>query len=164
MQIPYNDQILERTPIKLSNGAQNTVFMPEGAKATKVILYSVTGTNASSRTSYWKEVAGVNYTETTTSVLDLDAPRDNPNAVSFTLNNVKDKFTFTNTGEQQCVILYIEYFIADPSGIETPVDSTPLRIDYYRLNGTRVDTPDSGIYLMRVVTADGRIFTKKVVL
>ena len=41
MKIPYNGEILERTPIKGSNGAQNTVFMPEGAKATKVIFYSV---------------------------------------------------------------------------------------------------------------------------
>ena len=165
LKIPYKDEVLERTAIKLSNGAQNTVFMPAGARATKVIFYSVTGTNASGRTSWWKEVAGVNYTEDTApATLDLDATRDNPNAVPYTLNNVPDSFTFTNTGEQQCVILYIEYFIADPSGIDTPVDSTPLRIDYYRLNGTRVDTPDSGIYLMRVVTADGRIFTKKVVL
>ena len=111
LKIPYNGEILERTAIKCSNGAQNTIFMPEGAKATKLIIYSITGTNASNRTSYWKEVAGVSYNETTATILDLNAPRDNPNAVSFTLNNVKDQVTFTNTGEQQCVILYLEYHL-----------------------------------------------------
>jgi hypothetical protein len=163
MQIPYNDQILERTPIKLSNGAQNTVFMPEGAKATKVILYSVTGTNASSRTSYWKEVAGVNYTETTTTVLDLDAPRDNPNAVSFTLNNVKDKFTFTNTGEQQCVIIYVEYHFGGATGIvDYKSDVAPVRVSYYTLGGRRVTMPERGLYIMQMQMPDGSIRSQKV--
>ena len=164
MQIPYNDQILERTPIKCSNGAQNTVFMPDGAKATKVILYSVTGTNSSNRTSYWKEVAGVNYTESTTTVLDLDAPRDNPNAVSFTLNNVPDKFTFTNTGEQQCVIVYIEYHFGGADGIDTVASNeTPLRVEYYTLSGQRIAAPEKGICIMRTIMQDGRSISRKIV-
>jgi autotransporter-associated beta strand protein len=113
LKVEYKGEILERTAIKMSNGAQNTIFMPEGAKATKLRIYSVTGTNASNRTSYWKEVAGVSYTPETTTVLDLDAPRDNPNCVDFTLDNVPDRVTFTNTGEQQCVILYLEYHFGD---------------------------------------------------
>ena len=113
LNVEYNGEILQRTAIKLSNGAQNTIFMPEGAKATKLRIYSITGTNASNRTSYWKEVAGVSYTPETTTVLDLDASRDNPNCVDFTLDNVPDKVTFTNTGEQQCVILYIEYHFGE---------------------------------------------------
>ena len=109
LKIPYNGEILERTAIKCSNGAQNAIFLPEGAKATKLTIYSITGTNASNRTSYWKEVAGKTYTEETATLIDLDAPRDNPNAISFTLDNVENQVTFTNTGEQQCVILYLEY-------------------------------------------------------
>ena len=163
MSIPYKGETLLRTPIKLSNGAQNTVFMPEGAKATKVILYSVTGTNASSRTSYWKEVAGVEYTETTTTILDLDASRDNPNAVSFSLNSVADKFTFTNTGEQQCVIVYIEYhFGGDESGISTITEGSPVRIEYFMLSGKPVSTPTKGLYLQRVTMQNGKSVTRKV--
>ena len=113
LKIPYNGEILERTAIKCSNGAQNAIFMPEGAKATKLTIYSITGSNASNRVSYWKEVAGKTYTESTATILDLDAPRDNPNAVTFTLDNVRDSVTFTNTGEQQCVILYLEYHYGD---------------------------------------------------
>ena len=109
LKIPYKGETLERTAIKCSNGAQNTIFLPDGAKATKITLYSVTGTNSSSRTSYWKEVAGQAYTPETTTVLDLNADRSAPNAVSFTLPNVEKQLTFTNTGEQQCIIIYLEY-------------------------------------------------------
>ncbi|MCR5679154.1 MAG: autotransporter-associated beta strand repeat-containing protein [Prevotella sp.] len=163
LKIPYKGEILERTAIKLSNGAQNTVFMPQGAKATKVTLFSITGTNASNRTSYWKEVAGQQYTETTATLIDLDAPRDNPNAITFTLNNVPDELTFTNTGEQQCVIIYIEYHFDDASGIEATVTGTPLRTEYFTLSGERVATPTQGLYLMRITTANGKVSSRKVV-
>jgi hypothetical protein len=163
MKVPYKDEVLERTPIKGSNGAQNTVFMPAGAKATKVTLFSVTGTNSSNRTSYWKEVAGQEYTETTTTVLDLEATRDDPNAVSFTLQNVPDKFTFTNTGEQQCVIVYIEYHLGGTNGISSAgMGGTPIRIDYYNAAGERVATPRSGIYIVRMTMPDGRTESRKV--
>lgn len=166
LKIPYKGETLERTAIKCSNGAQNTVFMPEGAKATKVTIYSVTGTNSSSRTSYWKEVAGVSYTPETTTVLDLDASRDNPNAVTFTLNSVPDEFTFTNTGEQQCVILYIEYYIGEATGIRTVNDSAVgmTGVTYYTLEGKRISQPAKGLYIMRYTTADGKTIAKKIAI
>lgn len=163
LKIPYKDEVLDRTAIKLSNGAQNTVFMPEGAKATKVTFYSVTGTNASDRTSWWKEVAGVAYTEETApATIDLYATRDNPNAITYTLQNVPDKFTFTNTGEQQCVILYIEYHFGGSNGIESVNLSQPLRTEYYTLNGARVAAPGKGMYLVRMTMPDGKTETRKV--
>jgi hypothetical protein len=165
MKVPYKDEVLERTPIKGSNGAQNTVFMPAGAKATKVTLFSVTGTNSSNRTSYWKEVAGQEYTETTTTVLDLDATRDDPNAVSFTLQNVPDKFTFTNTGEQQCFIIYIEYHIGGDADAISSIDngSEPLRVEYFTTAGERMITPGRGLYIVRMTMPDGRTVSRKVV-
>ena len=163
MSIPYKGETLLRTPIKCSNGAQNTVFMPEGAKATKVTLFSVVGTNSSNRTSYWKEVAGVNYDETTTTVLDLTKTNPDPNAVSFTLNNVPDKFTFTNTGEQQCVIIYVEYHFGGTSGIvDYKNDVAPVRVSYYTLGGRRVTTPERGLYIMQMQMPDGSVRSQKV--
>ena len=166
LKIPYNGEMLERTAIKLSNGAQNTVFMPEGAKATKVTFFSVTGTNASNRTSWWKEVAGVTYTEDTApATIDLDAPRDNPNAITYTLQNVPDQFTFTNTGEQQCVILYIEYhFGGDITGISASNEGTPVRVEYYTLAGERIESPRQGMYVVRITTASGKTFSRKMVV
>jgi autotransporter-associated beta strand protein len=153
-----------RTGIVVSNGAQNSIILPENGRATKLILYSVTNNNASSRTTYWKEVAGVEYTESTTTVLDLNATRDNPNAVEFTLNNVPDKFTFTNTGEQQCVIVYIEYHFGGATGIQAvSANGTPLRIEYYTLSGERIATPGKGIYVMRTILEDGKAISRKVI-
>ena len=167
LPIEYKGEIIERTAIKLSNGAQNTIFMPENAVATKMTIYSITGTNASNRTSYWKEVAGVSYTPETTTVLDLDAPRSNPNKVSFTLNNVADKVTFTNTGEQQCVIIYLEYHIGSGTDVATGIanaDDRHIRTEYFSLSGERVATPCHGFYLLRTVHPDGRTATRKVLI
>ena len=164
LDILYNGEIIQRTAIKLSNGAQNTIFLPKDAKATKMSIYSITGTNASNRTSYWKEVAGVSYNETTTTVLDLDAPRSNPNKVDFTLDNVPDKVTFTNTGEQQCVIIYLEYhFGGDTSGVESLHLNEPIRIEYYTLSGEKVSTPAKGIYLVRIYNHQGTVESRKVI-
>lgn len=164
LDILYNGETIQRTAIKLSNGAQNTIFLPKDAKATKMSIYSITGTNASNRTSYWKEVAGVSYNETTTTVLDLDAPRSNPNKVDFTLSNVSDKITFTNTGEQQCVIIYLEYhFGGDTSGVESIHLNEPIRIEYYTLSGEKVSTPAKGIYLVRIYNHQGKIESRKVI-
>ncbi len=164
LDILYNGEIIQRTAIKLSNGAQNTIFLPKDAKATKMSIYSITGTNASNRTSYWKEVAGVSYNETTTTVLDLDAPRSNPNKVDFTLDNVPDKVTFTNTGEQQCVIIYLEYhFGGDTSGVEGIHLNEPIRIEYYTLSGEKVSTPAKGIYLVRIYNHQGTVESRKVI-
>ena len=162
LPIVYKGEIIERTAIKLSNGAQNTIFMPEGAKATKMTIYSITGTNSSNRTSYWKEVAGVDYTPETTTVLDLDAPRSNPNKVDFTLNNVPNAITFTNAGEQQCVIVYLEYHFGGTDGIESVSSGKGVKVQYFTASGESVGTPGRGIYLMRITDAQGRVTTKKV--
>jgi hypothetical protein len=68
-------------------------------------------------------VAGQSYTPETTTVLDLNADRSAPNAVSFTLNDVQDQLTFTNTGEQQCVIIYLEYHYGGSSLLMGDVNS-----------------------------------------
>ena len=164
LKIPYKGETLERTAIKCSNGAQNTIFMPEGAKATKLIIYSVTGTNSSNRTSWWKEVAGVTYTEDTApATIDLDAPRDNPNAIPFTLNNVPNAVTFTNTGEQQCVILYLEYHYGGADGISTQIGGAPVRTEYFTLSGERISAPAQGMYVVRITTTEGKTYSRKVV-
>jgi len=159
----YEFDGVQRTGIKLSNGAQNTIFLPEGAKVTKLTIWSVVGTNSSSRTSYWSEVAGQTYTEATATLLDLDAPRTAPNRVDFDLNDVTKRLTFTNSGEQQCVIIVLEYHTGGTSGISiVSTSDEPLRTDYFTLSGRRVERPGKGIYLMRITTAGGEVISRKV--
>lgn len=114
-KMTYTFDGTQRTNIKISNGAQVTVNLPENARATKLEIWSVVGTNSSNRTSYWKEVCGKTFTEADATILDITAGK--VNCVTFDLPNV-DVITFTNTGEQQCVILNIDYHYGGPTGID----------------------------------------------
>jgi len=167
LPVEYKGETIERTAIKLSNGAQNTIFMPEGARATLMTIYSITGTNASNRTSYWKEVAGQSYTPETTTVLDLDAPRSNPNKVSFKLNDVLEQVTFTNTGEQQCVIIYLEYHYGGTTDGLTEIGTgcgQLVRTEFFTLSGERITQPQPGtLCIVRIIDAAGRAVKRKVV-
>ncbi|MBQ2496525.1 MAG: hypothetical protein II521_10465, partial [Prevotella sp.] len=72
--------------------------------------------------------------------------------------------TFTNTGEQQCVIIYLEYhFGGDTSGVESIHLNEPIRIEYYTLSGEKVSTPAKGIYLVRIYNHQGKIESRKVI-
>lgn len=162
----YDFDGIDRTGIKLSNGAQNIITLPEDARATKIVIYSITSNNTQNRTSYWKEVAGKTYTEETATILDNTKVATNPNKVEFELDNVPS-ITFTNTGEQQAVVLVIEYHIGGPIGssISNIVigDGYANKVEYYTLSGERVATPGKGLYLVRIYSENGQVTTKKVV-
>lgn len=148
-KMSYTFDGTQRTNIKLSNGAQQTVYLPEGARATKLEIWSVVGTNSQNRTSYWKEVCGVNYTEANATILDLTAGK--VNCVTFTLPNV-EVITFTNTGEQQCVILNIEYHYGGPSNPDG-VTSIGADVNYgdntilYNTAGQKVEKTYRGVVI-----------------
>ncbi|MBR1394523.1 MAG: autotransporter-associated beta strand repeat-containing protein [Prevotella sp.] len=120
-KMTYDFDGVQRTGIKLSNGAQVGIKMPEGYKATKVTFWSTTTNNASSRTCYWKEVAGKTYTEADGQLLSLTATASSPSKAEFVLDNVQNELTFTNSGEQQQVIVVLEYHTG---GSDTP-EPTP---------------------------------------
>lgn len=164
-KMTYDFDGIQRTGIKLSNGGQTSIFIPEGYKVTKVIFWSVTVNNNSSRTSYWKEVAGNTYTEADGQILNLNATTSAPNKAEFVLNNVQNELTFTNAGEQQSVIIVLEYHTggSDTDGIASIVAGDVLRTEYYTLSGERVTTPTKGLYLKRVYTKDGKMQSRKVI-
>ena len=162
-KMTYDFDGVQRTGITLSNGAQNTIGLPEGAKATKITFWSIVGNNTSSRTSYWKEVAGQNYTEADGQILDLSATASAPNKAEFVLDNVEKQLTFTNNGEQQSVVIVIEFHYGGSSGISTyKAVGTPQKVEYFTLKGERVATPVHGMYIMRATMPDGTIVSKKI--
>lgn len=172
-KMTYDFDGTARTGVKLSNGAQVAIRLPENARATKLIIYSVTGTNVSDRTSYWKEVAGKTYTQTTTTVLSHSATASSPNKAEFELDNVADQVTFTNAGEQQSIVVVMEYHIGGPIGPTTEPDPEPIvdgvssvttsgAVEYFTTSGERVEMPGKGIYIVRTTTADGKTTSQKV--
>ena len=123
-KMTYDFDGVQRTGITLSNGAQNSIMIPAGYKVTKVTFWSVTGTNTSDRVSYWKEVAGQTYTEADGQLFSHSATASAPNKAEFNLNNVQNELTFTNTGEQQKVVIVLEYHVGDdPEPTPDPVSA-----------------------------------------
>jgi len=112
-KMTYDFDGIQRTGITLSNGAQNSIIIPAGYKVTKVTFWSVTGNNTSDRVSYWKEVAGQTYTEADGQIFSHSATASAPNKAVFNLDNVQNELTFTNTGEQQKVVIVLEYHVGD---------------------------------------------------
>ena len=164
INVEYNGNTISRTTIKCSNGAENTVFLPAKAKATKITLWSYTNVATPNRTSYWANVAGVSYNEDNSVILKPSKDTSAPVKATFDLPEVAEAVTFRNTGEQQCVIVGIDYFIDNTSGIESIDSTVPLKVEYYNLSGERVSTPSKGIYLMRTTMDNGRTATRKVIL
>ena len=136
-------------PIKFSNGAQNTLTLPEGFVVTKLTLYATINTDApTDRPCYWAEVAGVEYTvDDNHGIIDSHKDYDNPNVQSFDIDNQR-VVTFKNTGEQPFAVLEVEYTKA--SGInDINVDNANAPVEYFNLQGIRVENPSNGLYIRR---------------
>ncbi len=166
-KMKYEFDGVARTGTKLSNGAQVSVILPEGAKATKLTLWSACANNASNRTSFWKEVAGKQYTEADGQLLSLDtftANSDAPSKAVFSLDNVENELTFTNTGEQQQVILVIDFHYGGSTSISTVSGSHPLTVGYYTIDGRPTTVSGKGMYIVRTQQADGTVKSQKIVI
>ena len=107
----------EYQTMKLSNGAQNTFTAPTDKVITNLTIYSFVNkdmTDEKARACYWKEVDGVSYTETTATNTGVYYYANNtfngegPVACSYSIN-YKASTTFTNTGEQHCIVLVVDY-------------------------------------------------------
>lgn len=93
---------------KVSNGAQNTFYAPEGKKVYAVTFYSVVNKDAEERISYWKEVNGVDYTETA-KIMKSFKDGANPDVNTYSFPGGVTEFTFTNTGEQNYFVIEANY-------------------------------------------------------
>lgn len=132
--ITYKELTTYGKSMKTSNGAQNTFYCPEGKVATGVTFISYVNKNPIVRTSYWKEVAGVNYDESTATLMKSALDAENPDVISFSLPNLS-QFTFTNTGEQPCFMLEVTMTDATSvKGVQT-VGGAAVTTNVYSING-----------------------------
>lgn len=141
--------------IKVSNGAQTKVILPAGKIATKVTIYSYVNIDAANRTPYWKEVNGVAYTEENAKIMTSYKDGENPDVNTYDLGGVSE-FTFTNTGEQPCVVLVVEYKDGTPSGISSVETKANENAPVYNLNGQKVSKDYKG-----VVVKNGKKYIQK---
>ena len=89
--------------IKGSNGAQNTVTLPEGLYASQVEFYAVT--NDSTAKGTLKEFDGAACKDSVHSLKDYD----HPTYIMKVMELPKNQFTFTFGGKQVCFIAVVTY-------------------------------------------------------
>ncbi len=153
-----NDEAM--VPIKFSNGAQNTLTLPEGFVVTKLTFYATINKDAATeRPCYWAEVGGVQYTvDDNKGIIDSYKDFENPNVQSFDIDNQR-VVTFKNTGEQPFAIIAVDYTKA--SGItDINVDNANAPVEYFNLQGIRVENPANGLYIRRQGNKVEKVYVK----
>ena len=141
----------EYTTIKLSNGAQNTLTLPEGKVATGITFYSYVNKDAETeRAAYWKEVGGTEYTETPNGG-NFKSYKDteNPDVCTYSFGENKlNAITFTNTGEQCCFVIKIAIAAGTATGINAINAATiDVNAPAYNLAGQKVDKSFKGVVI-----------------
>lgn len=109
---------------KVSNGAQNTLTLPDGVNLKRMTFYSyINHESANARLSDWKEVNGVAYDE---KYVPMGAYQDygNPDVRVYDVD-ATGSVTFTNAGEQLCFVL-----VLDVTGAETRPAMDPTLYDF----------------------------------
>ncbi len=89
--------------LKNSNGAQNTITLPEGLYASKIEFYAVT--NDSTAKGLLSEVDGVACKDSVESLKDYD----HPTYIAKELETPTGQFTFTFKAKQVCFIAVVTY-------------------------------------------------------
>ena len=135
------------TTIKVSNGAQNKLILPEGNVTKKVTFYSYVNKDAATeRDSYWKEVAGVSYgtpDEAGGIFANYGEAEGTPDARTYEFA-ATNTVTFTNTGEQCCYVIAVEVESA-AAGITNTQAANIVNGAIYNLAGQRVANGYRGI-------------------
>jgi autotransporter-associated beta strand protein len=164
--VVVDDATMNLTTIKTSNGAMNTLYVPEGNVATKFTIWSYTNysKDEAPRTSFWASVAGTEYTAETAQILQPKMDTANPSHVSFELNNVAE-IAFKNGGEQQCIVLVVEYHEGDvATAIAEVQKSAVVTTEYFTMSGQRVNRPTAGPCIMRTTLANGKSVSRVVII
>ena len=117
--------------IKGSNGAQNTVTLPEGLYASQVEFYAVT--NDSTAKGTLKEFDGAACKDSVHSLKDYD----HPTYIMKVMELPKNQFTFTFGGKQVCFIAVVTYSDTEPVVVPTALLS-------YNLGEKGKDLGDAG--------------------
>lgn len=138
--------------IKVSNGAQNTLTLPEGKVAKGITFYSyVNNDEAGWENSYWKEVAGVTY-EASTMASSKDG--ENPDVREFSFNGDQlNKITFTNSGKQLCYVIKVDIEKGEViTGIKNvKSEAIDLNAPAYNLAGQKVAEGYKGVVIQNGV-------------
>lgn len=142
----------EYISIKISNGAENTVWLPAGKKAASVTFYSYVNkstSDAADRDNFWSNVNGTDYDVETGGKMktftDVDDYQKNPDvSPAFNLGGATS-FTFKNSGYQPCLVMKIVY--GDGEASINEVKHFVIDAAAYNLAGQKVSDGFKGIVI-----------------
>lgn len=112
----------EYQSIKLSNGAENILHMPEGVKASRITFYSVINSTDNNTVCGWQNVNGAQEYKS----IPMGALTKYPNADTeydvrvYPLNNATDKISFTNAGLQMAFVIALD-IVDEPAATTTDI-------------------------------------------
>ena len=137
--------------IKVSNGAQNKLILPEGKVTKKLTLYSYVNTSSEPANCYWKEVAGTTYSAEEATLFTayiVDKKHVGVDKCEYTFE-ATNEVTFTNTGTQCCYVAFVE--VEDASGDTTSIQGVSVKAanngTVYNLAGQKVDAQYKGLII-----------------
>jgi len=107
------------TTLKNSNGAQNTVTLPEGKKASKIEFYATTNNKDNDTKGVLTELNGESCSDEVTSLLDYN----NPTHISKSLETPANSFTFTFGVKQVCFIAVVTLANDEEPSSQTGVEN-----------------------------------------
>jgi hypothetical protein len=139
--------------IKVSNGAQNTLTLPEGKVAKGITFYSYVNSDKDGwENSYWKEVAGIE-NEASTMTSQKDGANPDVREFTFPAGNQLNKISFTNKGQQLCYVIKIDIITgSETTGIQTVKSETiDLNAPAYNLAGQKVAEGYKGVVIQNGV-------------
>ena len=129
--------------IKLSNGAANTFYAPEGKGISSVTIYSYV--NADSGNAYWAQVGPNTYTSSTATLMSSFKDGANPDVQTFNIGGATS-MVLLNGGKQLCFAFSVTY--GEISGIATvSSDSRNASVNTYNIMGQRVNAAHKGVII-----------------
>lgn len=115
----------EYQSIKLSNGAENILHMPEGVKASRITFYSVINSTENNAVCGWQNVNGAQEYKS----IPMGALTKYPNADTeydvrvYPLNNATGQISFTNAGVQMAFVIALDIVDETPATKDVEINS-----------------------------------------
>jgi hypothetical protein len=151
---------VSRTAIKLSNGAQNTLTLPDGMTATRITFYSFIN-DAVANGSYWKEFNGVNISGDVPmgATSNLSDPVTTPDVRVFPMEGESSSITFTNAGQQLCFIIALDVIESPEPTIKATSEIAVKAVPFNKTSTGTVTLKGSnledGTYYVEMPEVDG---------
>lgn len=176
----------KQKPIKLSNGAPNLLILPEGFSTDKIEfigycndknteltawISNISIENAGALETVYENVAAPNEDGTPGSSVEKDflpnvdketwssmTLEDMPKIVCNLSKPVSGKIYFRNGGKQPCI--FINIYKADEGAVSTVIANENAPVEYFNLQGVRVDNPANGLYIRRQGNEVSKVLVK----